>query len=125
MSLGQLSDLDAKLRARIQAQLDAEAAAVSARAALSDAEPRQCAPALARGDAGKAPGAGLPHCRFTLVRKKLLDVDAKYASVKDLLDGLAIAGIIPGDREGQITLEVVQRKTAPGEAEQTVIEVMG
>ena len=124
MSLGQLSQLDAKLRARIQAQLAAEDAARAARAALPHAQQRECPETLARGDAGEAQGPGLPHCRFTLVRRKLLDVDAKYSSVKDLLDGLAIAGIIPGDKEGQITLEVLQRKTAKAEPEQTIIEVI-
>lgn len=119
-----LSSLNAKLRARIESQLAAEDAAVSDRAAVPDAQQRQCAETLARGDAGEAQGARLPHCRFTLVRKKLLDVDAKYSSVKDLLDCLAIAGVIPGDKEGQITLEVIQRKTTTGQAEETIIEVI-
>lgn len=119
-----LETLDAKLRARIEAQLAAEDAARAARAALPHAQQRQCAETLARGDEGEAQSPRLPHCRFTLVRRKLLDVDAKYSSVKDLLDGLAIAGIIPGDKEGQVTLEVIQRKTAKAEPEQTIIEVI-
>jgi hypothetical protein len=119
-----LESLDARLRDRIKAQLAADDAAAAARAALPHAQQCQCAETLARGDEGETQGAGLPHCRFTLVRKKLLDVDAKYSSVKDLLDGLAIAGIIPGDKEGQITLEVLQRKTTKGEPEQTIIEVI-
>lgn len=91
--------------------------------ALPDPEPCQCKEALAPDSKGEAQGAELLHCRFTLVRKKLLDVDAKYASTKDLLDCLTIAGIIHGDQEGQITLEVIQRKTSKGEAESTTIEV--
>ena len=51
-------------------------------------------------------------------------MDAKYASVKDLLDCLVIAGIICGDKEGQITLEVNQFKVEKGEIETTKIEVL-
>jgi len=57
------------------------------------------------------------------VRKQLLDVDAKYASVKDLLDCLTIARVIQGDKEGEITLEVNQRKVVKKEPEKTIIEV--
>ena len=96
---------------------------VQARAALPDAEQRQRPEALARRDEGEAPRPGLLHVRFTLIRKQLLDVDAKYASVKDLLDCLATAGVIRGDKEGEITLEVIQRRITKGESEQTVIEV--
>lgn len=96
---------------------------VPPRAALPDTEQRQRPKALARGDEGEAPRPGLRHCRFTLIRKQLLDVDAKYASVKDLLDCLATAGVIRGDKEGEITLEVNQRRIAKGESENTVIEV--
>lgn len=92
-------------------------------AALPDAEQCQRPQTLARRDEGKTQGAGLLHCRFTLNRKSLLDVDAKYASVKDLLDCLVFSGIIPGDKEGQITLEVVQRKVGNAEGEVTKIEV--
>ena len=91
-------------------------------AAVSNSEQRECPQALAGRDEGEAPRPGLRHCRFTLCRKKLLDVDAKYASVKDLLDCLAIAGVIRGDKEGEITLEVNQEKVKLCD-EQTVIEV--
>lgn len=96
---------------------------LSLEAAIPDPKPRQREEELAGGHEGEAQGPGLRHCRFTLVRKKLLDVDAKYASVKDLLDCLAIIGIIHGDKEGQITLEVNQRKAAKGEEECTMITV--
>ena len=56
-------------------------------------------------------------------RKKLFDVDAKYASVKDLLDCLWRAEVIRGDREGEITLEVHQTKCGKGEIEEILIEV--
>jgi hypothetical protein len=90
---------------------------------LPDTKQRERTEALAAGGEGKAPRPGLRHCRFTLRRFKLLDVDAKYASVKDLLDCLTIAGVIRGDKEGEITLEVVQEKVKHGDVEQTVIEV--
>lgn len=93
------------------------------RARLPDTEPCQCPTPLASDCGGETQGAGQPHVCFTLRRKQLLDVDAKYASIKDLLDGLAIARIIRGDKEGQITLEVKQEKTRKGEQEQTIIEI--
>lgn len=94
-----------------------------AEGAIPNTQPRQREEELAGGDAGEAQGPGLRHCCFTLVRKKLLDVDAKYSSVKDLLDCLVIAGIARGDKEGQITLEVNQRKAAKGEGEHVEITV--
>lgn len=90
---------------------------------LQDTEQCERKKALAGRDEGEAPRPGLRHCRFTLVRKQLLDVDAKYAGVKDLLDCLAIAGVIRGDKEGEVTLEVGQRKANKGESEHTLIEV--
>jgi hypothetical protein len=91
--------------------------------ALSDSKQCERSEALAGRNAGETCCTGLRHCRFTLCRKKLLDVDAKYASVKDLLDCLAIAGIIRGDKEGEITLEVNQQKCSKGKPEETMIEV--
>ena len=119
-----LTDFNPDVQERIKRQLAAEDALLSGGAALPDAQQRERAETLARRHAGEAQGARLPHCRFTLSRRKLLDVDAKYASVKDLLDCLTIAGVIPGDKEGQITLEVIQRKTSKGETETTEIEVI-
>lgn len=92
--------------------------------ALPDSKQRQRAQTLARGDEGEASRPGLLHCRFTLHRKSLLDVDAKYASVKDLLDCVVTSGIVCGDKEGQITLEVRQRKISKGEVETTEIEIL-
>jgi hypothetical protein len=94
------------------------------RAALPHAEQCERPQTLARCHVRKTQGAGLLHCRFTLRRKSLLDVDAKYASTKDLLDCLVFSGLIPGDKEGQITLEVVQQKIGRGEVEQTVVEIV-
>lgn len=92
-------------------------------AALPHPEQCQRAPVVGGSDAGKAQGTGCPLVVFTLYRLKLLDVDAKYGSVKDLLDGLADAGLIPGDKEGQIRLQVDQYVVAERGAEKTVIEI--
>jgi len=91
--------------------------------AVSDAKQCQCPETLASDSQREAQGARPLHCRFTLRRKQLLDVDAKYSSVKDLLDCLTFSGVIRGDKEGQITLEVNQEKVNKGEPETTTIEV--
>lgn len=78
---------------------------------------------LDRTDAGAPQGARLPHVCFVLRRVKLLDVDAKWGSVKDLLDGIVIAKLVDGDREDQITLEVRQETVAHYADEETIIEV--
>lgn len=90
---------------------------------LPDDKHKELSGALAKDGEGKASGARRPHVRFTLCRVKLLDVDAKYGSVKDLLDGLQYAGLIHGDREDQITLEVNQVKVAHYSEEKTMIEI--
>ncbi len=66
--------------------------------------PEQCEQTTALGveNEGKAPGARCPLIGFTLYRVKLLDWEAKYSSVKDLLDGCVAAGLLDGDREDQI-----------------------
>lgn len=90
---------------------------------LQDAKQCQCPIALESDSKGEAQSTRCPHVRFTLCRVKLLDVDAKYHSCKDLIDGLQHAGLISGDREGEITLEVNQVKVAHYEDEQTVVEI--
>lgn len=91
---------------------------------LRSAQHRQSAASLASDSEGKTQGRGLLLVRFTVSRKRLLDVDAKYAAVKHLLDCVVAAGIVAGDKEGQITLEVVQQKIKKGESESTVVEVI-
>jgi hypothetical protein len=86
-------------------------------------QPRECPAPLATDRGGETPRAGRPVVRFRLCRVKLLDVDAKYASVKDLLDGLTSAGLIHGDKEGQVRLEVEQEKVASYASERTLIEI--
>lgn len=96
---------------------------LSAAAGLRSTEHGEPAVALAAGGEGEAQGGGCPVVRFEIRRKKLLDVDAKYAAVKFLLDGIVATGTVAGDKEGQITLEVNQRKAAKGEAEFTEITI--
>ena len=62
--------------------------------------------------------------RFTLSRVRLLDADAKWGSVKDVLDGLQYAGLIRGDREDQIELEVRQVKVSSFKSETTEVEII-
>lgn len=93
------------------------------RASLPHAQPSQQAAALVGQREGKARSAGRPHVSFTLRRVRLLDVDAKFSSIKDLLDGLQYAGLVDGDREDQITLGVTQEKVDHFHQEQTVVEI--
>lgn len=90
---------------------------------LPDAKQRECQIALEGNSKRETQSARCSHVCFTLRRVKLLDVDAKYHSCKDLIDGLQHAGLISGDKEGQITLEVNQVKVAHYEDEQTIIEI--
>ena len=111
-----LNDFHEHIRKRIEAQIQADDK-------LSDTKQRQCSKTLAGDNEGKTQSARPLHCRFEMRRKSLLDVDAKYASVKDLLDCLVFSGVIPGDKEGQISLEVSQSKVKKGEPEMITIEV--
>jgi hypothetical protein len=91
---------------------------------LPNAVHGQQAPALAGDHAREAPSTRCPIVRYTLFRVRLLDVDAKFASVKDTLDGLRYAGLIRGDKEGEITLEVEQTKVKTFKEERTLIEIV-
>jgi hypothetical protein len=90
---------------------------------LQATKPVKLAPALAVKGSGEASGARLPHCCITQCRVKLLDVDAKWSAVKDLLDALVACGALPGDRENQITLEVRQIRVAHFKEEKTIVEI--
>lgn len=90
---------------------------------IPDAKPAQQARALEQDREGKAQSPGRPLVRFVLRRVRLLDTDAKWGSVKDLLDGVATAGLICGDREDQIYLEVTQEKVATFKEEETLIAI--
>ena len=90
---------------------------------LRPPEPRQQAIPLAARGKGEAQGGGCPIVSFAMRRERLLDVDAKYAAVKHLLDGVVATGIVAGDKEGQISLEVTQTKCLKGETEITVVTI--
>ena len=95
------------------------------RLALPNAEPAKPATALDGYGEGEASFTGCPVVSITLFRVSLLDVDAKWGSVKDVLDGLQYAGLIHGDREEEIRLEVTQKKVAHFKEEETVICIEG
>lgn len=92
-------------------------------ARIPNSQPRQCTPPLEGHREEEARGSGCPVVRFRLCRVKLLDVDAKYASVKDLLDCITTIGWIHGDKEGQVRLEVEQVKVSSYASERTEIEI--
>jgi hypothetical protein len=92
---------------------------------IPHAEPqRHEAPAL--GAAVQGETAGLPRAtiRFTGYRVRPLDPDNFAGSVKDLLDGLRHAGLIPGDEPWRIHLETEQIRVAHLDGECTVIEII-
>lgn len=96
---------------------------VALEARILSTEPAQPTAPLASGSEGEAQGSSRPLVRFTLRRTKLLDVDAKYGVLKHLIDGIAYAGLIHGDREDQIRLEVCQEKVAHRKEQETIIEI--
>lgn len=96
---------------------------IPASAELPDTEQRECPQELAGSDAGEAQSTECLRVVFTLRRVRLLDVDAKYSSTKDLLDCLTFSGVIRGDKEGQISLQVNQEKVSSYKGEITIIEV--
>ena len=115
-----LDSLPPNLRAKVVAALHDDN---HAHAKVSPAKPAQSSPALAADSKGEAQGTGRPHVSFTLRRVHLLDWDGKYGVLKDLLDGLVTCGLLPGDREDQITGTCQQIKVAHFADEKTIIEV--
>jgi hypothetical protein len=93
--------------------------------ALCPARPEQAqAPALVSPVAREAKSFQRIGVRLVFCRVHLWHDKDNYASAgKDLLDGLRHAGLIPGDSEEQIDLEVEQRKTPRGETPYTLIEI--
>ncbi len=92
---------------------------------IQDSEQCEQTSALGSESEGKASGARRPLIGFTLYRVKLLDWEAKYSSVKDLLDGCVAAGLLDGDREDQIDPKsfVIQKKVAHYSEERTEISI--
>lgn len=90
---------------------------------IPDTEQCERSQELAGSDAGEAQSTECLRVVFTLRRVRLLDVDAKYSSTKDILDCLTFSGVIRGDKEGQISLEVCQEKVDSFKDEETIVEV--
>lgn len=88
--------------------------------------PKQCErPAqLGSDNAREAQGPSCVQVCFTLYRVRLLDVDAKYASIKDLLDCIVDAGFALGDQEGEVDLQVTQVKVKTRAEERTEIQIL-
>src|SRR5215469_793190 len=71
---------------------------------------------------GEATCLGPPSICFVFRRTRLVDVDA--LNPKDLIDGLVKAGLLPGDKVGQIILEPMEQiKVAHRCEEETVITI--
>jgi len=62
--------------------------------------------------------------RIVFRRQRTLDKDNYSGSGKDILDGLRHAGLIPGDSEKEIDLQVEQEKVAHLSDQGTVIEII-
>ncbi len=92
---------------------------------IPHSEQREQTTSLGRESEGKASSASRPIVGFTLYRVRLLDWEAKYSSVKDLLDGCIHAGLLDGDREDQIDPRsfVRQEKVKSYSEERTLIEI--
>jgi hypothetical protein len=84
---------------------------------------RHEAPALDGTVPGKTNGLCRAHVRFTGYRVRPLDPDNFAGSVKDLLDGLCHARLIPGDETWRITLETQQVRVKHLREEKTTIEI--
>ena len=96
-----------------------------ARTKVSPAEPeRGETPALDQTTSGATESSGRVTIRFVFRRLRLLDRDNAHAGAKDLLDGLRYAGLISGDSEKEISLQVEQEKVAHISDQGTVIEII-
>lgn len=95
---------------------------LAANAEVSDAKP-ECnkASALERAVPGEKQGIRRVRIRITGYRVRPLDPDNFAGSVKDLLDGLRHAALIPGDEPWRIRLETEQEKVSSYKEERTVI----
>lgn len=89
---------------------------------VPDAKPKcDKAPALVPADARKEAGIPSVTVRFTGFRVRPLDPDNFAGSIKDLLDGLRHASLIPGDEPWRIRLETEQVKVRSYKEERTEI----
>ena len=91
---------------------------------IPNAKPqRDKAPALESMAKGTQESATRITVRFTGFRVRPLDPDNFAASVKDLLDGLRHAHLIPGDEPWRIKLETEQEKVSHYNEERTEITI--
>jgi len=92
---------------------------------IQDAKPeRHETPALGSPVQGKEESSNRVTVRFTGFRVRPLDPDNFAGSVKDLLDGLRHAHLIPGDEPWRINLETKQVKVDSFKYERTEIELI-
>jgi hypothetical protein len=70
----------------------------------------------------KARGVGRARVRFVRCGTHRLDRDNAFGSIKNLLDGLVKAALIPGDSEEEIEL-IVEQKTVKRAEIGTLIEI--
>lgn len=80
-------------------------------------------PALDGAAAGEAQRDARPVVSFTGFRVRPLDPDNFAGSVKDLLDGLRHAGLIPGDEPWKIRLVTDQVRVPTFEEERTEVDI--
>lgn len=85
---------------------------------------RDKAPALVVAVSGEEKGFPRTRVCFTGYRVRPLDPDNFAGSVKDLLDGLRHAQLVPGDEPWQIILTTDQVKVASFKEEKTVIDII-
>lgn len=98
---------------------------VEANCSVSHAESkRDEAPTLGRTVPGKKESIPSITVRFVGYRVRPLDPDNFAGSVKDLLDGLRHAQLIPGDESWQIKLETEQVKVSKFSEEKTEILIL-
>lgn len=91
---------------------------------VSDAEPEpDKGPALANKHAREGTGVPSITVRFIGFRVRPLDPDNFAGSVKDLLDGLRHAALIPGDEPWRIRLETAQVRVGTFKEERTEIVI--
>jgi hypothetical protein len=100
------------------------AAEAEARGAIPHAklEPQNAKP-LVRAAPRKIESVDRTRVRFIGRRTRLLDADNFAASVKDLLDGLAMARLILGDDPEHIVLVTEQEKVREKKEECTIVEI--
>lgn len=91
-------------------------------AQAAEPEPPVCHESLAAND-GEAPDSSLISLRITSYRRKLLDRSNLYGGCKYVEDCCVYAGLLPGDSEREINLQVRQVKVDSREEEKTVIEI--